>query len=169
MKDPQCKEKESEIVSSVLQTGVDNPTETLKSETDCRTLETDAEKLTEAVKSETVSDGGTEKTEVEADGESKKEETETGDGTGTAEAIADKESAEKTQMDTSEKKGKWGLKKWPLPFEDDLDKIDIPFPESCSKCKYMYLFLCPGHDNGRGIKCYPCPSVSMYVRMYVLT
>ena len=27
-------------------------------------------------------------------------------------------------------------------------------------------FLCPRHDNGRGIKCYPCPSVRMYVRTY---
>ena len=138
MKDPLCKEKESEIVSSVLPTGVDNPTETLKSETDCRTLETDAEKLTEAVKSETVSDGGTEKTEIEADGESKKEETETGDGTGTTETV-DKESAEKTHMDTSEKKGEWGVKKMAATFEDDLDKIDIPFPESCSRCKYLFL------------------------------
>ena len=29
------------------------------------------------------------------------------------------------------------------------------YPEICS-------FLCPCHDNGRGIKCYPCPSV-LYV------
>ena len=32
---------------------------------------------------------------------------------------------------------------------------------------YTY-FLCPRHDNGRGIKCYPCPSVRTlhtYVRM----
>ena len=127
-------------MSSVLQTGVDSAAETLKSETDCRTLETDAKKLTEAVKSETVSDGGTEKTEVEADGESNKEETGTGDGTGTAKTT-DKESDEKTHMDTSEKKGEWGVKKWPLPFEDDLDKIDIPFPESCSKCKFLFLHI----------------------------
>ena len=26
--------------------------------------------------------------------------------------------------------------------------------------------LCPRHDNGRGIKCYPCPSV-LYLRTYV--
>ena len=126
-------------MSSVLQTGVDSATESLKSETDCRTLETDAEKFTKAVKSETVSDGGTEKTEVGADGESKKEETATGDRTRTNEKLADKESAEKTEMDTSEKKGEGGVKKWPLPFEDDLDKIDIPFPESCSKCKYLFI------------------------------
>ena len=25
--------------------------------------------------------------------------------------------------------------------------------------------LCPRHDNGRGIKCYPCPSVRTYVRL----
>ena len=29
--------------------------------------------------------------------------------------------------------------------------------------------LCPRHDNGRGIKCYPCPSVSLSVRTYVHT
>ena len=29
--------------------------------------------------------------------------------------------------------------------------------------------LCPHHDNGRGIKCYPCPSVRTYVHTYVHT
>ena len=32
------------------------------------------------------------------------------------------------------------------------------------------LFLCPRHDNGRGIKCYPCPYVRTlhsYVRTSV--
>ena len=29
------------------------------------------------------------------------------------------------------------------------------------------LFLCPGHDNGRGIKCYPSLSVRPYIRMYL--
>ena len=25
---------------------------------------------------------------------------------------------------------------------------------------HVYSFLCPPNDNGRGIKCYPCPSAS---------
>ena len=28
-------------------------------------------------------------------------------------------------------------------------------------------FLCPRHENGRGIKCYPCPSVRTYVLTYI--
>ena len=28
-----------------------------------------------------------------------------------------------------------------------------------------HSFLCPRHDNGRGIKCYPCPSVHMNVSL----
>ena len=31
----------------------------------------------------------------------------------------------------------------------------------------IHILLCPRHDNGRGIKCYPCPSVCTYVHTYV--
>ena len=30
---------------------------------------------------------------------------------------------------------------------------------------YESKFLCPRHDNGRGIKCYPCSSIRMYLRL----
>ena len=123
-------EKESEIMTPQTEANIG----TVKSETEGDAMETDAEKLTEAVKSETVSDGGTEKTEVDADGESKKEETETGDGTGTTET-ADKEK-EKTEMDTSEKKGE---EESAAKLEDEIQKIDIPFPESFMKCKFYFF------------------------------
>ena len=38
------------------------------------------------------------------------------------------------------------------------------------RSKTVVLFLLfPRHDNGLGIKCYPCPSVRTYLRAYVLT
>ena len=39
-----------------------------------------------------------------------------------------------------------------------------------TRCYVIYdgkLFLCPHHDNGQGIKCYHCPCVCTYIRMYV--
>ena len=32
----------------------------------------------------------------------------------------------------------------------------------------LLILLCPRHDNGRGIKCYPCPYV-LYVHTYLRT
>ena len=124
-------EKENEIVTPQTEADIG----TVKSETEGDAMETDGEKLPEGEKSETVSDGGTEKTEVEADGKSKEEETGTSDGTGTTETV-DKEGAEKTEMDTSEKKGE---EESAAKLEDEIQKIDIPFPESFMKCKFYFL------------------------------
>ena len=42
-------------------------------------------------------------------------------------------------------------------------------PITCLFLIQVVLFLCPSHDNGRGIKCYPCPSARPSVRLYVRT
>ena len=40
--------------------------------------------------------------------------------------------------------------------------------KKANNCQLTLQFLCPRHDNGRGIKCYPCPSVRTLI-LYVGT